>query len=69
LIETNIADYLIQKLNKQRISIINDMIKGDLPEVMYKRQAGVLYGLQYAIDLISYTADQVAEDKELNSDE
>ena len=67
--ETNATDYLIKKLDKQYKRIADDIVKGDLPEIMYKRQAGVLHGLQYAIDLITYTVDQIANDKELDSNE
>jgi hypothetical protein len=67
--QLSVADYLVEKLEKQRRRVADDIIKGDMPEMLYKRQTGVIYGLQYAIDLIHHTENQLAKEEELTTDE
>jgi hypothetical protein len=63
------AEYLVKMLNKQRTTVADVILSGNLAEAEYKRLSGILTGLQYAIDLIRDTAKKVANDEELVSDE
>ena len=62
-------DYLVRKLEKQRIIVTERIVKGDLDEGEYKKCCGMLYSLTYVRDLIIDTDKRIANEEEGEEDE
>lgn len=57
-------DYLNNKIEEYRTTIVNGIVQGTLPEAEYRRLCGVLQGLDFTVNLINDLAKRMEDDDE-----